>query len=236
VNPSGFVFDLDGTIVDNMPIHAEAFFAFIDRHGLPPLTDRDRGRFEGKRNRDIFPDLFGRSLSEEELQRFSDDKESLYRELSRGALRPLGGFVRLLDLLDERRVPVAVATSAPDDNVPHTLGELGLTSRLRIVARSDEVPRGKPHPDVFLEAARRIGVAPGRCLAFEDAPLGVRAARAAGMTVCGITTTFSAAAFAQHGAPPDFCCADFDEYLADPGAWLFGERDRSGAEATSPAR
>jgi HAD superfamily hydrolase (TIGR01509 family) len=236
VTPAGFVFDLDGTIVDNMPIHAEAFFAFIDRHGLPPLTDRDRGRFEGKRNRDIFPDLFGRDLSEEELRRFSDDKESLYRQLSGGVLRPLRGFVRLLDLLERHRIPVAVATSAPADNVPHTLGELGLASRLRIVTRSDEVPRGKPHPDVFLEAARRIGVPPSRCLAFEDAPLGVRAARGAGMPVCGITTTFSAAAFAEHGAAPDFCCADFHEYLAGPGAWLLGARDRSGTEATSPAR
>jgi len=236
VTPAGFIFDLDGTIVDNMPIHAEAFFAFIDRHGLPPLTDRDRGRFEGKRNRDIFPDLFGRTLSEEELRRFSDDKESLYRGLSKGALRPLRGFVRLLDLLDQHRIPVAVATSAPADNVPHTLGELGLASRLLIVARSDEVPRGKPHPDVFIEAARRIGVTPARCLAVEDAPLGVLAARAAGMTVCGITTTFSTAAFAEHGAPPDFCCADFEEYLAGPGAWLLGARDRSGTEATSPSR
>lgn len=220
MRPEGFVFDLDGTIVDNMPIHADAFFAFVERHGLPPLTDRDRGRFEGKRNRDIFPDLFGRALSEEELRRFSDDKESLYRGLSKGALRPLRGFVRLLDLLGRHRIPVAVATSAPADNVPHTLAELELLSRLPVVTRSDEVPRGKPHPDVFLEAARRIGVPPSRCLAFEDAPLGVRAARTAGMAVCGITTTFSPAAFAEHGAPPDFCCADFEEYLAGAGAWL----------------
>jgi len=232
MTPRGFVFDLDGTIVDNMAIHAEAFFAFVDRHRLPPLGEGDRGRFEGKRNRDIFPDLFGRDLGEAELRRFSEEKEGLYRRLSRGALRPLRGFLRLLEALDARRIPVAIATSAPAENVPHTLGELGLEGRLRIVARSDEVARGKPHPDVFLEAARRIGVAPAECLAFEDAPLGVRAARAAGMQVCGITTTFSEVAFAEHGAPPDFCCADFDEYLEGLGAWLLAGRASDGLAAT----
>lgn len=220
MTPGGFVFDLDGTIVDNMPLHARAFTTFVARHGLPPLTEADRGRFDGKRNRDIFPDLFGRELTPEETHRYSEEKESLYRASSVGQLRPLRGFTRLLDRLESRGIPFAVATSSPAPNVPHTLGELGLTSRLAIVARSDEVARGKPHPDVFVEAARRIGVAPSECLAFEDAPLGVQAARAAGMTVCGITTSFSAEAFATHGAAPDMACADFDEYLAGPGAWL----------------
>jgi HAD superfamily hydrolase (TIGR01509 family) len=219
-----------------MSIHADAFFAFIERHGLPPLGERDRGRFEGKRNRDIFPDLFGRELGEEELRRHSEDKESLYRQLSRGGLRPLRGFLRLLALLEARRIPVAIATSAPAENVPHTLGELELESRLRVVARSDEVARGKPHPDVFLEAARRIGVAAPDCLAFEDAPLGVLAARAAGMSVCGITTSFSTAAFAAHGAAPDFVCADFEAYLAGPGGWLLDDRADVAGQAASSGR
>jgi HAD superfamily hydrolase (TIGR01509 family) len=222
----GFVFDLDGTMVDNMPIHAEAFAVFAQRYGLPPLSAQDRARFDGKRNRDIFPDLFGRTLTEDELRDYSGAKESRYRELSRGRLQPLGGLLRLLALLEARGIPIAIATSAPAENVPHTLGELGLASRLRIIIRSDEVERGKPHPDVFLEAARRIGVAAGQCLAFEDAPHGIQAARDAGMTVGGIATTFSAAAFAAHGAAPDFVCADYEEYLAGPGAWL-ADRGRS---------
>jgi HAD superfamily hydrolase (TIGR01509 family) len=220
VTPRGVVFDLDGTLVHNMPIHEEAFFAFIDRHGLPRLTERDRGRFEGRRNRDIFPDLFGRPLSEEEQAAFSEEKESLYRELSRGRLLPLPGLLPLLDRLDAARVPIAIATSAPAENVPHTLGEMGLLSRLRCVVRSDEVPRGKPHPDVFLEAARRIGMPPAECVGFEDAPLGVLSARGAGMRVIGVTTSFSATAFAEHGAAPDRCVADFSELRDGPASWF----------------
>jgi beta-phosphoglucomutase len=220
VRPRGVVFDLDGTLVDNMPIHTEAFFAFIERHGLARLTDKDRGRFEGRRNRDIFPEVFGRPLSEEEQAAFSGEKEALYRELSRGHLRPLPGLLPLLDRLDAERVPIAIATSAPEENVPHTLDELGLRERLRCVVRSDEVPRGKPHPDVFLEAARRIGVPPAECIAFEDAPLGVRSAQDAGMRVVGVTTSFSAEAFAEHGAAPDRCIADFTELRDGPASWF----------------
>jgi HAD superfamily hydrolase (TIGR01509 family) len=216
----GAVFDLDGTITDNMAFHVEAFAVFAERHGLPPLDLTMRARLDGKRNRDIFPILFERELSEDALARYSDEKEALYRELSRGRLAPLPGLVRLLDALDARGAKIAIATSAPAANVPHTLGQLGLEARLTRVARSDQVGRGKPAPDVFLAAAELIGVAAADCVAFEDAPLGVVAARAAGMQCVAITTSFSLEGLIAHAAAPDFAVADFDEYLAGPGAWL----------------
>jgi beta-phosphoglucomutase len=218
--PAGVVFDIDGTLVDNMKLHAEAFVRFCSSHSLPAFTAEMRARLDGKRNRDIFPVLFGRALSEDELRAFSSEKEGLYRQLSCGALAPLPGLVELLDRLEEASVPVALATSAPAENVYHTLHELGLTQRLTRVVRSDQVPRGKPHPDVFLEAARAIEADPTRCLAFEDAPMGVRAARAAGMRCVAVTTTFTREAFAAEDAVPDETVADFAEYLAGPGSWL----------------
>lgn len=219
-HPCGFVFDLDGTLVANMALHEEAFRVFTARHGLPRLTAEMRARLDGKRNRDIFPILFGRELSEDDQRRFAEEKETVYRELSRGSLVPLPGLVRLLDALDRRRLPTALATSAPLENVTHTLSELGLTRRLAQIVRSDTVARGKPHPDVFLAAAQLIEVAPGDCLAFEDAPAGVLAARAAGMRCVALTTSFAPGTFAAHGAPPDAEVADFDAFLAGPGAWL----------------
>jgi beta-phosphoglucomutase len=223
VSVRGVVFDLDGTMVDNMAFHVEAFSVFAERHALPPLDLAMRARFDGKRNRDIFPLLFGRALAEEELKRFSDEKEGLYREISRGRLAPLPGLVRLLDALDSRGIPVAIATSAPGPNVPHTLGEIGLLQRIRHVARSDQVARGKPAPDVFLAAADLMQVAAGDCVAFEDAPLGIVAARAAGMRCVAVTTSFSLEGLTGHGAAPDLAVADFDEYLAGPGAQLLME-------------
>ena len=102
----------------------------------------------------------------------------------------------LLDRLAARGIGVAVATSAPEKNVAHTLSAIGLADRIGVITRSDAVPRGKPFPDVFLRAAHELGVAPEACLAFEDAPVGVAAARSAGMRCVAITSTFSAEMFA----------------------------------------
>ena len=216
----GAIFDLDGTVVDNMLLHAEAFAIFAERHGLPPLTMEDRRRLDGRRNRDIFPDLFGRPLDERTLAAYADEKESLYRELSRGRIVLTAGFDRLLARLDAASIPIAIATSAPPENVVHSLHESGLDRRGLTIVRSDQVPRGKPFPDVFLEAARRLGAEPSGCIAFEDAPIGIAAGAAAGMETVAVMTSFSADVFRAATPPPTHIVKDFDEYLAGPGRWL----------------
>lgn len=218
------IFDLDGTIADNMPLHAEAFAIFVARHGLPQLTVEDRRRLDGRRNRDIFPDLFGRALTEAELQAYATEKESLYRTLSKGRLAALAGLDRLLDQCEQRGLRLAIATSAPPENVAHTLSELRLQHRFASIARSDLVPRGKPWPDVFLAAASQVGVPPSDCVAFEDAPAGIAAASAAGMRTVAVTTSFTAEIFGAHTPSPDLIVKDFDEFLDGPGReWMAGQ-------------
>ena len=212
----GVIFDLDGTLVDNMELHTQAFAEFMARHGMPPMDDAQRARLDGKRNTDIFPELLGRDLPREELMAFSNEKEALYRTLSRGRLAPLAGLERLLAVLARNGIPVAVATSGPADNVRHTLAELGLAGRIADIVRGDQVARGKPHPDIFLAAAAAIGVPPGECLAFEDAPSGVAAARAAGMVCVALSTSFSEDAFRGAGVVPDHVVPDFDAFLSGP--------------------
>jgi len=220
--PEGVVFDVDGTLVDNMPLHAEAFERFAARYGLPAITMSDRARLDGKRNREIFPVLFGRPIDDAELARLEDEKESLYRALSAGRLSPLGGLDRLLASLEAAGIPIALATSAPAPNVTHTLAELGLSHLEPRTVRSDEVPHGKPFPDVFLAAAARIGVAPPACLAFEDAPMGIEAARRAGMVTVAITTSFDGPALAAHDWPPHAAFRDYSRFLDEAGTRLLG--------------
>jgi len=217
-SPRAVIFDIDGTIVDNMHLHAEAFARFAERHGLPPLTQDDRARLDGRRNSEIFPILFKREVPREEWLAYEQEKEGLYRELSRGRLAPLKGLHQLIDRLRADRIPMALATSAPKANVIHTLAELDLAAAFPVIVRGDEVARGKPAPDVFLEAARRLGVAPADCLVFEDAPMGIEAAHAGGMRVVGLTTSFQRAHFEQLSPPPTFVCCDFDEFLEAPAA------------------
>jgi HAD superfamily hydrolase (TIGR01509 family) len=212
-SPGAVIFDIDGTIVDNMHLHAEAFGVFAQRHGLPPLTTADRARLDGRRNSEIFPILFNREVTRDEWQAYEHEKEGLYRELSRGRLSPMKGLQALIDRLEADGIPIALATSAPKPNVTHTLAELGLEHEFSIIVRGDEVARGKPAPDVFIEAARRIGVAPADCLVFEDAPMGIEAAHAAGMRVVALTTSFQASHFEQLSPPPALVCCDFEAFL-----------------------
>lgn len=211
--PRAVIFDIDGTLVDNMALHAEAFAVFAARHGLPPLTPDDRARLDGRRNSEIFPILFGRDVARDEWQAYEEEKEGLYRELSRGRLGPIKGLLRLLAHYRAAAVPMALATSAPEPNVAHTLSEIGLATNFPIIVRGDQVARGKPAPDVFIAAGRRLGVEAVDCLVFEDAPMGIVAAQAAGMPVVALTTSFSAAHFESLQPPPSATCTDFDDFL-----------------------
>ena len=215
--PRAAIFDLDGTVVDNMALHAEAFAIFAERHGLPALTPADRAKLDGRRNSEIFPVLFDRELSRDQWQAYEHEKEGLYREISRGRLTVVAGLPQLLERLATQRVAVALATSAPALNVAHTLSEVGLAGAFPIVVRGDQVPNGKPAPDVFVEAGRQLGVTPDRCVVFEDAPMGITAAKAAGMRVVAITTSFSAEMFRAQADVPDLACADFATFLAHVG-------------------
>jgi len=218
--PRAVIFDLDGTLADNMAWHARAFEAFVAHHGLPPVTMELRRRIDGKRNSEILPMLFGREMTPAEVDQYEHEKEGAYRRLSRGAMRPVIGAFALLDRLAAHRIPVAVATSAPAENVGFTLRELGLETRLTLVARSDEVPRGKPAPDVYLRAASLVGVPADACLTFEDAPVGVAAARSAGMACVAVTTTFTREAFLDADPPPTEIYTNFETFLAGSGRWL----------------
>jgi HAD superfamily hydrolase (TIGR01509 family) len=214
------IFDLDGTLVDNIPLHSRAFAVFGERHGLRALDEEEDVRMRGQRNTEVFPVLFGRELTRDEVRLYSDEKEALYRELSRGKLVALAGLDRLLDRLEAQGIPVAIATSGPPENVEHTLQEIGLATRLRVVVRGDQVARGKPHPDIFLAAAARLGVDPRSCLAFEDTPAGVTAAQAAGMVTVAITTSVTPEAFLAARVQAELLARDFDAFLSGPGARL----------------
>lgn len=213
------IFDMDGTLADNMPLHHAAFRQFIERHRLmPPAADVAAG-LTGKRNREIMPVLFGRPLDEAELAAAAEEKEALYRAMIPG-ISPLAGLVPLLDVLDRHGIPLALATSAPAGNVAPLLTAIGVAGRFRVITLGEEVPRGKPAPDIFLEAARRLGVAADRCLVFEDAIAGLVAAGAAGMQSVGMATTHDAAYLAGSGA--SMVARDYHEVLDAIGSWLGG--------------
>lgn len=204
------IFDMDGTLLHNMPLHYQATFTFAERRGLALPTPDVAAMLIGRRNSEIMPVLLGRELTAEEIERFSDEKERIYRAMLPG-VTPLPGLARLLDILDRRAVTIGLATSAPLENVDPTLNELGIAGRFASVTLGSEVAHGKPAPDIFLESARRLGHTPQECVVFEDSYAGITAAKAAGMYCVALATTHSAAEL--QAVAPDLIVADYVELL-----------------------
>jgi beta-phosphoglucomutase family hydrolase len=192
-----FVFDMDGTIVDNMAFHTKSWLAFFERRGHALDADEFFRATAGRQGKEIMRAYLGESLQDADCAVLDEEKESLYRELYAPHRKTVDGFDDLIAQAKLRGVALAVATAAPNANITFTLDGLDLRQHFDAVVGAADVARGKPNPDVFLKAAERCGVAPEHCIVFEDAPLGVEAARRAGMRAVVLTTTLPAEAFAE---------------------------------------
>ncbi|HWO24692.1 MAG TPA: HAD-IA family hydrolase [Kofleriaceae bacterium] len=201
----GVVFDLNGTLVDDIRFHRDAWYALAEELGLAMDEARFQS-FNGLKNADIMPKLLGRDATAEETARLGECKEAAYRAMYRPHLALMPGALALLSRLRAAKVPIAIASSAPPENRAMVIDGLALGAYVDVVVAAEHLP-GKPAPDVFLEAARQLGVAPADCLAFEDAANGVRAAAAAGMLVGAVTTNNPAHVLLEAGAV--FTVADF---------------------------
>jgi beta-phosphoglucomutase len=190
-----FVFDMDGTIVDNMAFHTDSWLAFFERRGQGLDADAFFRATAGRQGGEIIRSYLGEQLSADEVAALIHEKESVYRELYAPHLKAVDGFDELVAQAKSNGVKLSVGTAAPPANVAFTLDGLGLRGHFDAIVGASDVARGKPHPDVFLKAAELCGVAPEHCIVFEDAPLGVEAARRAGMRCIVLTTTLPASSF-----------------------------------------
>ncbi len=210
-NIQAFIFDMDGVIVDSNPLHRLAWEEYNRRQGIETTEDMQR-RMYGKRNDQIVRDFFGEGLSDDEVFAHGARKEALYREmLGPGLEAVLVPGVKEF-LARHRGIPAAVATNAERANVDFVLGNAGLREYFGPIVDGHQVANAKPHPEVYLRAAELLGVAPERCVVFEDSYAGVQAGLAAGMRVVGVATTHPVLAGVS------LLIRDFD----DPGleSWL----------------
>ena len=212
-----FIFDMDGTIVDNMSFHTASWITFFQRRGKDIDADEFFRTTAGRQGSEIIRSHMGEHLDDAEVLALNHEKESVYRELYEPHRKTVDGFDDLVAQAKLRGVALAVATAAPNGNITFTLDGLDLRRHFDTVVGAADVARGKPHPDVFLLAAERCGVAPEHCIVFEDAPLGVEAARRAGMKAVVLTTTLPAEAFAEFDnvihIASDFSQLTIDELL-----------------------
>ncbi len=188
----GIIFDWDGVIIDSSRQHEASWerLAAEEDRVLPP------GHFKagfGKKNEWIIPELLRWTRDPAEIHRLSLRKEALYREIivERG-LEALPGVSEFLERLRQAGVPCCIGSSTHRENITTILGVLGFEGLFGGMVTAEDVRQGKPHPDVFLKAAAKVGRAPGCCVVFEDALAGIEAARAGGMKVVGVATTHPA--------------------------------------------
>jgi len=184
------IFDMDGVIVDSNSVHREAWSRFNLRYGIE-TTDEMIERMYGRRNDEIVRDFFGPDLSEEEAVERGKAKESLYREMIADRVEEMlvPGLRTFLNR-HHGELPMAVASNAESENVNFLLDRAGLTGYFDAVVDGSQVANPKPHPDVYLLAAERLGVRPKDCVVFEDSHSGAAAGVAAGMQVIGLRTTY----------------------------------------------
>ena len=179
----GLVFDCDGTIADTMPLHYKAWVAALREHEVdfPEAMFYEMAGIPTVRIIEILNERHGHSMP---VQETADRKEDLYQQLIPRVV-PIEPVVVLVKEF-AGKLPMAVATGGTQAICRKTLSSLGLIEYFQHIVTADDVAHGKPAPVIFLEAARRIGVPPASCYAFEDGELGLQSARAAGMTAIDI--------------------------------------------------
>jgi beta-phosphoglucomutase len=183
------IFDMDGVIVDSNPIHTIALRQFCKMHGHY-LTDNElKAKVYGRANKDWLPDIFGDQMTQAAYKKLADEKEALFRKLFEPIIQPLNGLIHFLDILKNNNITMAVASSAPPENVQFTLEKTGTKKYFNILLNESSFNKGKPDPEIYLNTASLLNVSPDKCIVFEDSIAGVEAARKAGCKVIGVTTT-----------------------------------------------
>lgn len=193
----GVIFDLDGVVADSHPLHEEAWRALLSEKGLDASLDLSF-IYSGLSRREILEHYLG-PISESEVMKLGRRKDELFSSLMhRIQVQP--GLLPVLDQLRAASIPFALATSASRARTFGILGKLGITDRFAAIVTDHDVSEPKPAPEVFLEAASRLGVSPRETAVIEDSVAGVQAARAAGMICIGYARGEQMQALREAGA------------------------------------
>ena len=174
------LWDMDGVISDSYSLHFAAWREVFAKRSIE-LTKRDFTHLFGARNDLIIGSVTGRELPERDVRSLVQEKEEAFRHKATGRIKPLPGVVRLLNTLRKGNFRLGLVSSAPRENIDLTLSELELAGTFNCIVSGHEVSEGKPSPQIYLLAAERLQATANDCVVIEDSPLGVKAAKSAGM-------------------------------------------------------
>jgi len=195
----GFLFDLNGTIVDDMHYHNQAWFDILTKDLKAELTwEQVKKEMYGK-NSELMIRIFGPDkFTDEQMDQYSFEKEKRYQESYKPDLKLIAGLDNFFDKAASRHIAMAIGSAAIRFNIDFVLDNLNIRRYFQAIVSADDVEKSKPHPETFLECARLLNLPPSECIVFEDAPKGVEAAKNAGMKAVAIMSAHEAADFADY--------------------------------------
>jgi len=182
------IFDMDGVLADTGPIHYESWVKLAKQIRVK-FSKKEFNLTFGQQSVSITRKLVGPKIKQEVVEKWANLKERYYREMVKDKLKPLPGALVLIKELHARNFKLAIGSSGPQENVDLLLSTLNIKDYFDVIITAAEVKNGKPAPDVFLIAAEKLNIKVDNCLVIEDAPVGVTAARKAGMKVIALKTT-----------------------------------------------
>jgi beta-phosphoglucomutase family hydrolase len=192
-----FIFDMDGTLVNNTEFHTRTWLKLLGDAGVTLDADEFHRQSAGRTTTEIIRQWIGNDLSDEAIAEYSLQKEVLYRDTYRPHLKAIEGLHTFLEGARSHGIAMALATSARSNNINFVLDGLQIRDYFSAVVGAEDITRGKPHPEIFLTAARQLSVSPQNCVVFEDAEAGIEAAERAGMKCVVITTTLDESQLAR---------------------------------------
>jgi len=187
-NIDALLFDLDGTLTDNMPLHRKAWRLFAEKYGIEFTDEWFHQNCSGKTSRAIITQLFG-EVTPKQQDAFFAERFAFYETIFRESGKEIEGLTPFLQAVGEAGIQLALVTSGSPPTRELQLQHLKLDKKFPVIIGSENVERTKPHPEPFLRAAQALGVSARRCVAFEDSPTGVLAACRAGMSIVGVLST-----------------------------------------------
>lgn len=183
------IFDLDGTLLDNNSFHLKSWLQYLKHLNRKISPEEFNANINGRTNKDVIQYIFNRKMNEEEILKHSLEKEAVYRKIYQPYIKPVKGLLNFLEILKNKKIPMAIATSGIQPNIDFMFENIPVKHYFKTVVNSTHITNGKPHPEIYLKAASLLNTEPENCLVFEDAVVGIKSAKAAGMKVIAVATT-----------------------------------------------
>jgi beta-phosphoglucomutase len=197
MTPKAFLFDLNGTMIDDMQYHITAWHDIIHKLGYPISMEQMKEECYGKNN-ELLERIFPGRFTEQEKEEMSIEKEKLYRKHFKPHLKLLPGLEDFIKQAYAEHIKMAIGSAAIMSNIDFVLDGLQIRNYFSAIVSADDVIHSKPDPETYLKCAAALGMEPEYCIVFEDAPKGVEAALNANMPAVVLTTLHEEAEFSQY--------------------------------------